>query len=118
MRTTSIILGSIAAVLGFLLSFFLDSFAFIPVVAGLILGVVALTISKRNGLRESVPKLIIALSFLAGAITTMNLFGENKVAEDVKQTVEEKQEQEQKDIKEIEELEKEIEGIDEELKGI
>lgn len=111
MRTANIILGSFAAVLGFLLSFFLDSFAYIPVAAGVILGFVALTISKKNGMRESVPKLIIALSFLAGAITTMNMFGENKVAEDVQQTVEEKKQQEKKDVEEIENLEKELEGL-------
>lgn len=108
MRTFCIIIGSIAAVLGFLFSFFLDSFAFIPIVFGLILGISALVISKRNGLRENVPKLIIALSFLAAAITTMNLFRENKVAEDVKQTTEEKKQQEKEDL---EDIEKELEGL-------
>lgn len=105
MRTFSIILGSIAAVLGFLLSFFVDSFAYIPVVLGLILGFTALYISKSNGLRESVPKLIIALSFLAAAITTMNLFRENEVAEDVKQASEQSKEQEKEDLKELEGVE-------------
>lgn len=109
MRIFCIILGSIAAVLGFLLSFFFDSFAFIPVVLGLILGFSALIISRKSGLRESVPKLIIALSFLAAAITTMNMFKENKVADDAKLTTEEKKQQEEKDIKEIE---KELEGIE------
>ncbi|EDP94631.1 hypothetical protein U8527_10915 [Kordia algicida OT-1] len=109
MRTLCIILGSIAAVLGFLLSFFFDSFAFIPVVFGLILGFAALIISRKNGLRESVPKLIIALSFLAAAITTMNMFKENKVADDAKLTIEEKKQQEKEDLKEIE---KELEGIE------
>lgn len=107
MRTFCIILGSIAAVLGFLLSFFVDSFAYIPVVFGIILGLAALYISKSNGMRENVPKLIIALSFLAAAITTMNLFKENQVAEDVKQATEKSKEQEQQDLKELEE---ELEG--------
>ncbi|PTX62290.1 hypothetical protein C8N46_103390 [Kordia periserrulae] len=105
MRIFSIIVGSIATVLAFLLSFFADNFAYIPVILGLILGFTALYISKQNGLRESVPKLIIALSFLAGAITTMNLFRENEVADDGKETIHEKKEQEKEDIKEIEELE-------------
>ncbi|MBC8757098.1 hypothetical protein H2O64_20665 [Kordia sp. YSTF-M3] len=109
MRTFCIIIGSIAAVLGFLFSFFLDSFAFMPIALGLILGIAALVISKRNGLRDSVPKLIIALSFLAAAITTMNMFRENKVADDVKQTVKEKEQQEKEDVKEIE---KELEGLE------
>ena len=108
MRTFCIIIGSIAAVLGFLFSFFLDSFAFIPIALGIVLGISAFIISKRNGLRESVPKLIVALSFLAAAITTMNLFRENKVADDVKQTQEEKSQQEKEDIKDIE---KELEGL-------
>ena len=114
MRTFCIILASIAAVLGFLFSFFLDSFAYIPIAIGIILGITALIISKRNGLRESVPKLIIALSFLAAAITTMNLFRENQVAEDAKQTTEEKKQQEKEDLKEIE---KELEDI-EDIEGI
>ncbi|QHI34752.1 hypothetical protein IMCC3317_00960 [Kordia antarctica] len=112
MRILCIILGSIAAVLGFLLSFFLDNFAYIPVVLGFAFGIAALIISKRNGLRESVPKLIIALSFLAAAITTMNLFRENKVAEDVKQTTEEKKQQEKEDIKEIENELEDLEGVE------
>lgn len=101
MRTFCIILGSIAAVLGFLLSFFVDNFAYIPVGFGLLLGFAALYISKKNGFRESVPKLIIALSFLAAAITTMNLFKENKVAEDAVITQDEKDKQEEEDLKEI-----------------
>jgi len=105
MRTFCIILGSISAVLGFLLSFFIDNFAYIPVVLGLVLGVISLYISKKNGLRESVPKLIIALSFLAGAITTMNLYRENEVADDVHQSAEEKKQQQQEDLKELEEIE-------------
>jgi ABC-type Mn2+/Zn2+ transport system permease subunit len=105
MRTFCIIVGSIAAVLGFLLSFFLDSFAYIPVVFGIILGIGALLISKRDGMRESVPKLIIALSFLAAAITTMNLFRENQVAEDVEQISEEEKQQEEENLKELENLE-------------
>ncbi|AXG70793.1 hypothetical protein KORDIASMS9_03039 [Kordia sp. SMS9] len=109
MRTFCIILGSISAVLAFLLSFFLDSFAYIPVVFGLILGFAALYISKSNGMRENVPKLIIALSFLAAAITTMNLFKENQVADDVKQATEKSEEQEKEDVKE---LEKELEGLE------
>lgn len=109
MRTFCIIIGSIAAVLGFLFSFFLDSFAFIPIALGIVLGISAFIISKRNNLRESVPKLIVALSFLAAAITTMNLFRENKVADDVKQTQEEKSQQEKEDIKDIE---KELEGLE------
>ncbi|MGH1386718.1 hypothetical protein [Kordia sp.] len=107
MRTFCIILGSIAAVLGFLLSFFVDSFAYIPVILGLVFGFIALYVSKRSGLRESVPKLIIALSFLAAAITTMNLFRENEVADDVKQAYEKNKEEEKKDI---EDIEKELEG--------
>lgn len=105
MRTFCIILGSIAAVLGFLLSFFVDSFAYIPVALGLILGFIALYVSKSNGLRESVPKLIIALSFLAAAITTMNLFTENEVADDVKQASEKNKEEEKKDIEDLEGIE-------------
>ena len=112
MRILCIILGSIAAVLGFLLSFFLDNFAYIPVVLGFIFGITALIISKRNGLRESVPKLIIALSFLAAAITTMNLFRENQVADDVKQTTEEKKQQEKQDLKEIEKELEDLEGME------
>ncbi|WP_430412824.1 hypothetical protein [Kordia sp.] len=104
MRTFCIILGSIAAVLGFLLSFIIESFAYIPVVLGLILGAIALILSRKKGMRESVPKLIIALSFLAGAITTMNLFKENKVADDIEQ-VEKEEKQKQKDIQEIEGIE-------------
>ena len=104
MRTFCIILGSIAAVLGFLLSFILDNFAYIPVVTGLVLGAIALIISRKKGLRESVPKLIIALSFLAGAITTMNLFKENKVAVDVEQT-EKEEKQKEKDLQELEDIE-------------
>ncbi|WP_420572911.1 hypothetical protein [Kordia sp.] len=107
MRTLCIILGSISAVLAFLLSFFLDSFAYLPVVLGLVFGFCALVISKKNGLRENVPKLIIALSFLAAAITTMTLFKENKVADDVEQTTEEKEQQQKEDIQEIE---NELEG--------
>ncbi|WP_298516827.1 hypothetical protein [uncultured Kordia sp.] len=105
MRTFSIILGSIAAVLGFLLSFFLDSFAYIPTALGFILGFIALYVSKSNGLRENVPKLIIALSFLAAAITTMHLFIENEVADDVKQTTEQSKEQEKEDLKDLEGIE-------------
>ena len=105
MRTFSIILGSIAAVLAFFGSFFLDSIAFIPVIVGLILGIVALYVSKKNAMRENVPKLIIALSFLAAAITTMNLFRENVVADDVKQTSEQSKEEEKKDIEDIEGIE-------------
>ncbi|KAB8154958.1 hypothetical protein EZY14_003500 [Kordia sp. TARA_039_SRF] len=105
MRIFSIIVGSIATVLAFLLSFFADNFAYIPVIIGLILGFVALYVSKQNGLRESVPKLIIGLSFLAGAITTMNLFRENEVADDVKQTIEEKKKQEKEDLKDLEGIE-------------
>ncbi|WP_298423329.1 hypothetical protein [uncultured Kordia sp.] len=104
MRTFCIILGSIAAVLGFLLSFIIESFAYIPVVAGLILGGAALVLSRKKGMRESVPKLIIALSFLAGAITTMNLFKEQKVANDVEQ-VEKEEKQKEKDLEEIEGIE-------------
>jgi hypothetical protein len=109
MRTFCIILGSIAAVLGFFLSFILDSFAYLPVITGIVLGAIALVISRKQGLRESVPKLIIALSFLAGAITTMNLFKENKVADDVYQTQEEKKQKEKEDLKE---LEKELDGLE------
>ncbi|MFK7748487.1 MAG: hypothetical protein AB8B65_08860 [Kordia sp.] len=105
MRTFCIILGSIAAVLGFLLSFFVDNFAYIPIVLGLILGFIALYVSKRNGLRENVPKLIIALSFLAAAITTMNLFRENEVADDVKQASEKNKEEEKKDMEDLEGIE-------------
>lgn len=116
MRTFLIIIGSIAAVLGFLLSFFLDSFAYIPIAFGLFLGIAAIVISKKNGARESVPKLIVALSFLAAAITTMNIFKENKVADDAKQTVIEKKDQEKEDVKEIEkelkELEKDLEELE------
>ncbi len=116
MRTFLIIIGSIAAVLGFLLSFFLDSFAFIPIAFGLFLGIAALVISKKNELRESVPKLIIALSFLAAAITTMNMFKENVVADDVKQSVNEKKLQEKEDVREIEkelnEIEKDLEDLE------
>jgi len=115
MRTFLIIIGSIAAVLGFLLSFFLDSFAFIPIAFGLFLGIAALVISKRNGARESVPKLIIALSFLAAAITTMNIFRENKVADDVKPTVKEKKQEEKEDVKEIE---KELKDIEKDLEDL
>lgn len=105
MRTFSIILGSIAAVLGFLLSFYLDSFAFIPIGVGIIFGIIALIISKKSGARESVPKLIIALSFLAAAITTLNLSKENKVADDATQTIEEQKAQQEEDLKELENLE-------------
>ncbi|MEM6686443.1 MAG: hypothetical protein AAF617_11725, partial [Bacteroidota bacterium] len=101
MRTFCIILGSLAAVLAFFSSFFLDTLAFIPVIVGMILGIVALYVSKKNGMRESVPKLIIALSFLAGAITTMNLFRENQVADDANITQEEKEKQQNEDLKEI-----------------
>ena len=102
MRTFSTILGSIAAVLAFFGSFFIDSIAFIPVIIGLILGIVALYTSKKNAMRENVPKLIIALSFLAAAITTMNLFRENVVADDVKQASEQNKEQEKEDLKDLE----------------
>jgi ABC-type Mn2+/Zn2+ transport system permease subunit len=105
MRTFCIILGSIAAVLGFLLSFFIDSFAYIPIAFGIILGFGALLISKRNSMRESVPKLIIALSFLAAAITTMNLFRENEVADDVEQISEEKKQQQEEDLEILEGIE-------------
>lgn len=104
MRTFCIILGSIAAVLGFFLSFILESFAYIPVAIGLIVGAIALVISRKKGMRESVPKLIIALSFLAGAITTMNLFKEQKVADDVEQ-VEKEEKQKEEDLQELEDLE-------------
>ncbi len=104
MRTFCIILGSIAAVLGFFLSFILESFAYIPVVLGIILGAIALVLSRKNGMRESVPKLIIALSFLAGAITTMNMFKEQKVADDVEQ-VEKEEKQKEEDLKELEDIE-------------
>ena len=112
MRTICIILGGLAAILGFFLSFILDDFAYIPVIAGLIFGTIALVLSRKKGIRDSIPKLIIALSFLAGAITTMNLFKENKVADDVKQTQEELKKQEKKDIEEIENLENELEDLE------
>ena len=105
MRIFCIILGSIAAVLGFFGAFFADNFAYIPVGFGLLLGFAALYISKKNGFRESVPKLIIVLSFLAGVITTVNLFTENKLADDVEQTEEEKEEENQENLKIIEEAE-------------
>ncbi|WP_046756701.1 hypothetical protein [Kordia jejudonensis] len=104
MRTFCIIIGSIAAVLGFLLSFMMGSFAYIPVVVGIVFGAIALVLSRKKGMRESVPKLIIALSFLAGAITTMNFFKEQKVAVDVEQ-VEKEEKQQEKDIEELEDLE-------------
>ncbi|MEM6718946.1 MAG: hypothetical protein AAF611_06520 [Bacteroidota bacterium] len=107
MRTFCIILGSIAAVLAFFGSFFLDSLAFIPVIIGFILGVFALYVSKKNGMRENVPKLIIVLSFLAAAITTMNLFRENQVADDANITQEEKEKQQEEDLKEID-----LEGLE------
>lgn len=104
MRTFSIIVGSIAAVLGFFLSFILESFAYIPVALGIILGSIALVISRKKAMRESVPKLIIALAILAGAITTLNLFKEQKVADDVEQ-VEKEEKQQEEDLKELEDLE-------------
>lgn len=104
MRTFCIIVGSIAAVTGFFLSFILESFAYIPVVLGITLGIIALIISKKKSMRESVPKLIIALSILAGVITTMNIFKEQEVTTD-KDQVKKEELQQEKDLKELEDIE-------------
>lgn len=77
--------------------------AYIPIIAGAIFGIIALVISKRNVQRETVPKLIIALCFLAGVITSVNLLKEDKVAQD--NIIELKEEKSKEDAqKELEDL--------------
>lgn len=104
MKTFSIIIGGLAAILGFVLAFVLGSFAFIPVILGLICGIIALIISRKNGQKDNIPKLIIGLSLLAGVVTTVNLFKEDKLNPDeVKEQLEQEKKSQEKDLKELEE---------------
>ena len=110
MRITFIILGFISAIIALVLSILpFGLIALIPAAIAFVLGILALSASKKEGKSKLPVNLIFLLTIIALVLTTYrSLFTENKIEADTEFIEKEKESQE----KAIDELEG-IEGVNE-----
>ena len=110
MRTLFIILGIIAAVLAVVLSVLpVSNMAFIPAIAALIFGVVALYLSKKQHASKKSIQLIFLMTILALALATYKAVFSSVEIGDTEELIEREKKSEEDAIEELEGLEIELE---------
>jgi len=116
MNTTLIktfnIIGIISAVFGLLFSFLpISNLAIFPAVFGLILGLIAYLSAKKQQLNFSFSRIVVLLSLVAIIISmSKQLFTEEKVENDT-EFIQKEKESEQDAVKELDELEDELDDL-------
>lgn len=111
MKKTTIILGFISAVLAIVLAATpLSKMAFIPCIAALIFGVIALTISKNKGDSKKSVHLIFLMTIVALVLTTYKAIFNTVEVGDTKQFEQKEEQLEEESLKELEEFD--IDDID------
>jgi hypothetical protein len=107
-------LGLIGAVLGLIFSFLpISNFAIFPAVIGLVLGLIAYTAAKSNG-KSSFQRIVVLLSLVAIIISVGKQLIFTDTVEKDTQFIEKTEKSEQDAVKELEELEEELnEDLDE-----
>jgi len=111
MRILFIILGALAAIIALTLSILpFGLLALIPAVAALIFGLLAFTLSKKEGKSKGIVNLIFLLTVIALVITTYrSITNENTIETDT-EFIEKEKESEEKAMDELED----IEGVNDE----
>lgn len=104
MKKLVLIIAAIIATLALILAFTpTDTIPLLPAIIGLVLGFIALKMYQKAQTSTKVPKVVIALSFLAATIVCgKSLFIEDTVAVD--KAFEEKKEETKEDIEELNDL--------------
>jgi carbon starvation protein CstA len=106
MRILFIILGALAAIIALTLSILpFGMLAFIPAIAALIFGLLAFTLSNREGKSKGIVNLILLLTVIALAITTYRSFTNENTIETDTEFIEKEKESEEKAMDELEDLE-------------
>jgi uncharacterized membrane protein HdeD (DUF308 family) len=109
------ILGFIGAILGLIFSFLpISNLAIFPAVIGLIFGLIAYTSARKQNGKSSFQRIVVLLSLIAIIISVgKQLVFTDTVKEDV-QFIEKTEQSKQDAVKELEELEEELnEDLDE-----
>ncbi|MGM5470136.1 FUSC family protein [Flavobacteriaceae bacterium LMO-SS05] len=105
MKTLFVILGFIASILSVILAVTpLFKIAYIPAVAALVFGLIALYISKQKQLPKKSIHLVLLLTFIALSVTTFkSIFNTVKVG-DTEEFIQKEQESEQDAIDTLEDI--------------
>jgi len=106
MRLLFIILGTLAAIIALILSILpFGMLALIPAVAALIFGLIAFSISKKEGKSKGMVNLILLLTVIALVITTYRSITNENTLENDTEFIEKEKESEEKAMDELEDLE-------------